>query len=211
MNVLVIGANGKIGQKIVGLLGKGDHQVTAMVRKEEQMPELEKLGAKAVLGDLEKDITHAVEGSDAVIFTAGSGAKTGADKTILIDQEGAIKAADAAVAKNVDRFIIVSAMIPEDLNEADEAMKPYFAAKNRADDYLKNTSLNYTILRPGKLTDEEGTGKIDAAESLGRKADIPRDDVAQAAVEALGNAATYKKTIELLSGDQPISEALKNL
>ena len=113
MNVLVIGANGKIGQKIVGLLGKSDHEVTAMVRKDEQVPKLEDLGAKTVKGDLEKDISHAVKGADAVIFTAGSGGKTGADKTILIDQEGAIKAMDEAESKGVKRFIIVSAMIPK--------------------------------------------------------------------------------------------------
>ncbi len=211
MNVLVIGANGKIGQKIVGLLGKSDHQVTAMVRKEEQMPKLEELGAKTVKGDLEKDISHAVKGADAVIFTAGSGAKTGADKTILIDQEGAIKAMDEAESHNVKRFVIVSAMIPEDASEADDAMKPYFAAKKRADEYLKNSSLNYTILRPGRLSDEEGTGKIAAAESLNFKSDIPRDDVAQVAVEALENDKTYKKTIEILSGDKTISDALKSL
>ena len=211
MNVLVIGANGKIGRQIVGLLGKSEHQVTAMVRKDDQIPQIEELGAKTVKGDLEKDISHAVKGAEAIIFTAGSGAKTGADKTILIDQEGAIKAMETAESQNVKRFIIVSAMIPEDISESEEAMKPYYAAKNRADEYLKHSTLNYTILRPGKLSDEEGTGKIDAAVSLGYKSDIPRADVAQVAVDALENDNTFKKTIELLSGDQPILEALRSL
>ncbi|WLD93831.1 SDR family oxidoreductase [Alkalihalobacillus sp. AL-G] len=211
MKVLVIGANGQVGKQLVELLGKSEHEVTAMVRDTDQIPTMEKLSAKTVTGNLEKDFSHAVAGADAVIFTAGSGAHTGYDKTILIDQEGAIKAMDTAKSLGVKRFIMLSSIIPKRLADAPESMKPYYAAKNRADEYLKGTNLDYTIVRPGRLTNEPGSGKIDAAVSLGYKSSIPRADVAHVLFETLEQENTYSKTFEILSGDDSISKALRNV
>lgn len=212
MNVLVAGANGNTGRQIVELLIEQDHYVRAMIRDNAQAEELEKLGAKPVLADLEQDVEFAVEGCDAVIFAAGSGPHTGTDKTIAVDQEGALKLIKAAENNAVNRFVMLSARGTEHPDNGPEKLKPYLEAKAKADTALQKSRLNFTIVRAGKLTDGNATGKIKAGKKLQDEGgDISRADVAMTMVTALENENTYRKTIEILSGDTPIEGALTSL
>jgi uncharacterized protein YbjT (DUF2867 family) len=214
MNVLLIGANGQIGRHITQLLhNSSNHKVTAMVRKEEQAEKLKQSGIATVLADLEgseEELTQAVKGHDAIIFSAGSGGKTGYDKTLLIDLDGAAKSIEAAEAAGVERFIMISALQAHVRENWNEAIKPYYAAKHYADRLLEASSLNYTIIRPGRLLNDPGTGKISAARDLEREA-VPREDVAKTAIASLTEKHTFRRAFDLVSGDIPIEDALKSL
>ncbi|WP_163071274.1 SDR family oxidoreductase [Priestia flexa] len=214
MKVLVIGANGQIGQKVVRLLHANEQcTVRAMVRKEEQLEKLKNENIEAVYASLEgtvKELEAAMKGCDAVVFTAGSGGSTGSDKTLLIDLDGAAKSIEAAENVGVNRFIMVSALQAHHRENWNENLKPYYVAKHYADKILEASSLDYTIIRPGGLTNDAGTGKVDVATNLTRGT-IPREDVAKVVVTSLTEEGTYKKSFDLLAGDKNIEQALKTL
>lgn len=172
MKVFLIGANGQIGQRLVSLFQDNlDHSIRAMVRKEEQKASLEAAGAEAVLANLEgspEEIAAAAKGCDAIIFTAGSGGSTGYDKTLLVDLDGAAKAIEAADIAGIERFIMVSALQAHNRENWNEALKPYYVAKHYADKILEASGLTYTIIRPGGLRNEPGTGTVSAAKDLER-------------------------------------------
>ncbi|AKP47053.1 MULTISPECIES: SDR family oxidoreductase [Bacillus] len=213
MKVLIAGANGHTGRLIVELLGKSKHEAYAMIRDESQAENLKQLGAKeAIVADLEKDLTHAVKGMDAVIFAAGSGSKTGPDKTISVDQEGAKRLVDAAKKEGISHFIMLSsygAGVPDALPN----LELYLKAKGEADRYLQESGLTYTIVRPGWLSFDPPTGKVEIADHFesveGRN--IPRGDVAKVIVSCLDLENAKNKTFELLAGDQSIEDALRTL
>ncbi|WP_226585431.1 SDR family oxidoreductase [Halobacillus litoralis] len=205
MNVLVIGANGKVGKHIVHKLRKSEHVPYAMLRDTDQIPYFEEIQVPTVLADLEKDFGHAFHGMDAVIFAAGSGPHTGADKTIIIDQEGAIKTADHAMANGVKRYIMLSSIGADRAEEAPDDFKFYLYAKHRADEYVRKTSLDYTIVRPGSLTNEKGTGKV-LMEKRTEHGEIPREDVAETLVHLLTVPSSVHKSYDLISGDMPIKK-----
>src|SRR5699024_7241301 len=214
MNVLIIGANGQIGRHVVKKLQDSrEHNPIAMVRKEEQKAEFEAKGVKTALVDLEgdiDDIASAAEDADAIVFTAGSGGHTGADKTMMIDFDGAIKSMEAAKKAGVNRFVIVSAIGVHHRDKWMSSAAYYSAAKYYADVWLENSGLDYTIIRPGGLTNEQGTGKIKAATDLER-GQIPREDVATTIVSSLENDRTIGKAFDMISGETPIEDALKTL
>ncbi|XXM70498.1 SDR family oxidoreductase [Lysinibacillus sphaericus] len=213
MNVLVIGANGHTGRLVLEeLKNSTQHFSKAMIRKSEQTKDMEELGARPIVADLEQDFSYALENVNAVIFAAGSGSKTGEDKTISIDQEGAKKAVDYAKEKGIERFIMLSSMGADQPENAPEGMGVYLNAKHDADVHLKESGLNYTIVRPGALTHDDAKGKIIAQSSIEDKSgDIPRADVAKVLVESLTAPETNHKVIEILSGDTPVEEALKKI
>lgn len=212
MKVLVIGANGQIGRHMVKMLGLSrDHEVRAMIRDEQQRTTMEELGAdEIVIGNLEENFSHTFVDTDAVIFTAGSGGNSGKEKTNLVDKIGAIKSVEEAEKAEVSRFVMISSIGADRPEDGPESMRHYFEAKGAADETLRNSSLNYTILRPGRLSDDPGIGTITAKISLDNlNSQIPREDVANAAVNALTIEETYHHTIEILTGDIAIGEALK--
>lgn len=219
MIVLVAGAHGVTGKQLVALLAKGGHRVKAMVRDLAQAPELEALGAEPlgvepVLGDLEGEVGGTVEGVDAIVFAAGAGAGSGVERKETVDYGGAVKLIDAALAHGVRRYVMLSALGIEDPAQylsSSESMLAYAAAKLRADKRLQESGLDYTIVRPGLLNNEPGTGRIEAAPLLGRQAKIPRADVAECLVAALELDGTIGKSFEILSGQTPIREALEAL
>ena len=215
MKVFLIGSNGQVGKYIVSLLQKSEkHTLKAMVRSEEQAEELRKSGVDAVVANLEdsvEKIAEAMRGCDAVIFSAGSGSKTGPDKTLLVDLDGAVKTMEAAEQVGADRYVMVSFYKAYDRESwRDSPIKPYSVAKHYADRVLTSSNLNYTIIGPGLLLNESGTGKVSAGDSMERNS-IPREDVARTVVAALDEENTYRKTIGLMSGDQTIEDALKNV
>ncbi len=214
MKVLVIGANGKVGQRVVKKLASHNHQPIAMIRSESHRAALESKGAKVVIADLEKDISHAFESNlDAVIFTAGSGGNTGQDKTIAIDLQGARKTIDEAVKHKVPRYLMVSALGANNASNMPDDMRHYFVAKSEADQHLVHSALDYTIFRPGRLTDEAGKGSINAGQSLDDydSTDTSRDNLANAIVDALDKRNTYKKVIELVDGNTPVKDAINSI
>jgi uncharacterized protein YbjT (DUF2867 family) len=216
VKVLVAGAHGKTARRLVGMLVENGHTVRGLVRKEEQMPDVEADGAEPVLVNLEEEgiegaVGRAVEGCDAVIFAAGAGPGSGAARKETMDYGGAVKLVEAAEQHNVRRYLMLSSMGAGDPEGGSEAMRPYLRAKARADERLQGSGLDYTVIRPGSLTDEGGTGGIEAAESLGRRGEISRADVARTFAEALETENTYRKTFEILAGDTPIREALAKI
>src|ERR687883_1241143 len=169
MKVLVAGAHGKTARRLVRMLADGGHEVRGLVRKEEQMPDVEADGAEPMLVDLEEAevegaVGRAVEGCDAIVFAAGAGPGSGAARKETMDYGGAVKLIEAAEKHGVSRYLMLSAMGASDPESGSEAMQPYLFAKARADERLESSDLNYTIIRPVSLTNEEGKGTIEAAE-----------------------------------------------
>ncbi|WP_423188523.1 SDR family oxidoreductase [Alkalibacterium sp. f15] len=217
MNVLIVGANGQIGQHLVDeLKNEGKHKPIALVRKEEQVEKFKEKGVEARLGDLEGTVTEIKESMhdvDAVVFAAGSGGSTGDDKTLLIDLDGAVKVIEATKASGIDRFIMISAFGADDRDRWSEDLKPYYVAKHFADMWLMDSSLNYTIVRPGMLENKESIGKVLVKDAITDTEvfSIPRIDVAKVIVSALDNEKTYHKFFDLVTGDDSIKNALNKL
>ena len=214
MKVLVVGANGQIGKMLIELLQDSEkHEARAMVRKQEQAEVFREKGVEAVLADLDgsvDELAEAAKGCDAIVFTAGSGGHTGPDKTLLTDLDGAVKTVEAAEKIGVKRFIMVSALQANNRENWNDQIRPYYVAKHYADRAVEQSSLTYTIVRPGGLLNEPGTGKVEAGEQLERGS-IPRADVAAVIFHTLDAPHTFNRSFDLVSGEQPISKALKNI
>ena len=215
MKVFVVGANGQIGKQLVHMLHKSDNfSVRAMVRKQEQADAFQTEGIEAVVADLEgtvDEIVQAAKGCDAIVFTAGSGGHTGADKTLLVDLDGAVKTIEAAQQLGVERFVMVSAFQANNRENWNEKIRHYYVAKHYADRILLDSGLNYTIVRPGGLTNDAGTGKVTVGEKLTERSTIAREDVARVVFEALQEENTFKKSFDLVQGNVDIAEALKKV
>jgi len=210
MDVLVAGAHGAVGQHVTRLLAEhDDHTAYGMVRNDAYDDDIAALGATPVRGDVtdRASLDDAFAGVDAVIFAAGSGG----EDVWGVDCEGAENCVDACEALDIERFVMLSAMNADAPEESPEALREYLRAKADADAYLRESSLAYTIVRPGSLTDEPGTGRIRTGADLDRSdATIPREDVAAALVATLQMASTHDLTFELLSGETPIERALRS-
>ncbi|GAB7256637.1 SDR family oxidoreductase [uncultured Polaribacter sp.] len=203
-NILVAGANGTTGKKIVNLLETSQYfNPIAMVRKEEQKKQFEDKNIKTVLADLEKDVSFTTKNIDKVIFAAGSGGK----KVVEVDQEGAKRLIDAAIKENVSKFVMLSSMGADNPEQAED-LQEYLKAKHNADVYLKESNLTYSIVRPGSLTDNQGKGKIELSKKLNKSGEISREDVAQTLVRSLHDTAAINKTFEIIEGETLIGQAV---
>ena len=167
--------------------------------------EEEKENVATVLGDLEEDLNEAVKGADKVIFAAGSGGK----KVVEVDQEGAKRFTDAAKNAGAEKFVMLSSMGADNPSIGGE-LEDYLKAKGNADDYLQKSGLAYTIVRPGALTNEEGSGKIQLKEKLEEQESISRANVAQTLVEVLDNDVKQNQIFEILDGETPIEKAVRS-
>lgn len=205
-NILVAGANGTTGKKIVTLLESSQYfNPVAMVRKKEQQEQFEKRNIKTILGDLEEDVSHTTENIDKVIFAAGSGGK----KVKEVDENGAKKLIDASKKSNVKKFVMLSSMGADNPEEAKD-LQEYLQAKHNADVYLRDSNLIFSIVRPGSLTDDKGSGKIELKQKLNKRGEISRDDVAQTLVRVLHDSAEINETFEIIKGDTLIGKAIPN-
>ncbi len=209
-NVLVIGANGNTGRLITKLLrDSSEFKPYAMIRKEIQQPFFQNQGISTTLADLEEDFSEAFKGMDKVIFAAGSGGHTSDEQTTLIDRNGAIKAIEYAEASKLKKFVMLSSMGTYAPSRV-EGLEHYLKAKKAADDFLRKSSINYTIVQPGGLTNKKGTEKVEVAYELKKTGQIPREDVAKALVYALELQRTKNMSFEVISGENDLKEAMKN-
>lgn len=208
MKVLIAGANGKVGTLLSGKLWAAyGFSPVALIRDESQQMKFTAFGVPSVIGDLENGVSKFLPGMDAIVFTAGSGAHTGPDKTMDVDQKAAIRLIDDCVKAGVRRFVMVSAIGAHPESESDR-IRHYLRAKGVADNHLRDSGLEYVILQPGRLHDEPGTGRIEAAEDLGRHGTISREDVSDAIIECLRNYLTIGKSFQLVSGELKIKDAI---
>jgi uncharacterized protein YbjT (DUF2867 family) len=213
MDVLVAGGHGKIGLRLLRTLAARGHRARGLIRKPEQAADVEAAGAVPVIGDLEAEpsLEAHVKGADAVVFAAGAGPGSGAERKRTVDLGGAVKLADAAVALGVRRYVMVSSIGADRPEDATGAMRPYLEAKAEADRYLVASGLDYTIVRPGTLTDDPGTGLVRLTTELGGRGRVPRDDVAAVLAEVLEAPNTIGVIAELFGGGVPVAEAVRSL
>ena len=207
MKVLVIGANGNTATRVVRLIKKEtSHEPIAMIRNTTQRVKFDKLGVTTVLGDLEYPIDHAIMGCNAIIFAAGSGSQTGKDKTVLVDHIGAIRSMVTAQVHGVKRYIMLSTINADE--NSNSRIAHYHKAKAFADRHLINTNLEWTIVCPGGLRDEEGNGLVSVQSELFLEGLTTRDNLAASLVSCLELPNTIGKRFSLIEGKTPIKEAL---
>ena len=209
--ILIAGSTGQTGKRVIEILNNTQNfKPVAMIRKEEQKQIFDDMEVESVIADLEGDIDHAFKGIDRVIFAAGSGSKTGPEKTTAVDQEGAKKMVDAAKKHNVKKFIMLSSMGTDNPEEGGD-LEHYLRAKKEADDYLVDSGIVYTILQPGRLTDDMGLAKVKLAPKLKERGEISRDDVAFLLVMCLADPLGKNMAFQALEGEESIKSALVEL
>jgi uncharacterized protein YbjT (DUF2867 family) len=212
MDVVVVGGHGKVALRLERLLAERGDTVRGLIRKPEQAPDLEAAGAEAVICDIETqdDISEAVGEADAIVFAAGAGPGSGPERKQTVDLGGAIKAIEAAKRNGIARFVIVSS-IGADKRPDGDGFAAYLRAKHDADEAVAASGLDFTIVRPGSLSDEPGTGRVSISTTPGHRGEIPRDDVAATLVACFDVAATIGKTFEVFGGEDEIVPALTQL
>jgi len=208
MDVVVAGGHGQVGLRLLALLADGGHRARGLIRNPDHAAELSAVGAEPVECDMEQldDVSECCAGADAVVFAAGAGPGSGPDRKQTVDYGAAVKLMEAGVR----RYVMVSAISAGRPHEWSDAMRPYYDAKAAADERLMESGLDYTIVRPGGLTDDPGTGRVRVGTDLER-GEIPRDDVAAVLLAVLETPGTMGKTFELVSGDTPVDEAVRSL
>ncbi|WP_445996739.1 SDR family oxidoreductase [Okibacterium fritillariae] len=225
MTVIIAGGHGKIAQLLERRLADAGQEVVGIIRNPDHAADLEKAGAKALVLDLESidadTLAKHLQGADAVVFAAGGGAKSGAERKMTVDRDGAILLADAAEKAGVDRYVIISAMsvdgfdvekstLPVDDNDDAAVWEVYRRAKSEADADIRSRDFDWTIVRPGALTDDAGTGQITTGATVDR-GEIPRADVAEIVATAILEGTAVRTQFEVISGETPISDALAEI
>jgi uncharacterized protein YbjT (DUF2867 family) len=215
LEVAVVGGHGQVALRLLRLLSERGDRARGLIRNQDHAADVEATGATAVGADIENldadGIARSIAGVDTVVFAAGAGPGSGPARKRTVDYGGAVKLIDAAQRNDISRYLMVSAIGVNRPERWSDQMRPYLEAKAKADAELTDSGLDYTIVRPGGLTDDPGTGMVDAAESLDRYGRIPRDDVAATLVACLDEPATVRKAFDLLAGETPIPDALAAL
>lgn len=218
MKIIVIGAHGKVGRLAIPVLVDHGQQVSGVVRAESQVPLVAELGGTPVLFDVEhastEEIAEALAGFDAVVWSAGAGGGS-PDRTYAVDRDAAIRSMEAAASAGVQRYVMVSwiGSVPDHGVPEDSSFFAYADAKLAADDHLRGTDLDWTILGPGTLTTEPGSGTItvlgEGERPEGASSDTSRANVALVIDETLREDATIGTFVQFTDGETPIAEALR--
>jgi uncharacterized protein YbjT (DUF2867 family) len=215
MEVVVIGGHGQIALELERLLAVRGDSARGVIRNPDHASDVERIGAKPVVFDLEQgtaeELAEAIGPADAIVFAAGAGPGSGPERKVTVDLGGAVKSVEAAKANGIGRFLIVSSIGAHTHPEGDDGMAPYLRAKHDADEAVISSGLDYTVVRPGHLTDDPATGKISARTEMGGKDVVPRGDVAATLLGCLDEPATSGTAFELFAGDQEIAAALAAL
>lgn len=211
--IAIVGGHGQVARQLIPLLVQRDHEVVALARREEYRSSLEDLGATMRLLDIEGEDADAFgaafEGCEAVVFAAGGGPDGNIERKRTVDLEGSLKSIEGARAAGISRFVQVSAIdvdepLPEDTAPV---WRAYVEAKRDADAALRDSELDWTIIRPGRLTDDPATGLVAIGADVPRS-DVTRADVAAVLAEVLDEPATIGRQWNLVGGDIPVAEAV---
>ena len=212
VNVVIVGGHGQIAMRLSKILAERGDNPRGIIRHTEQADDLEAIGAEPIVLDIENvdDIGDALAGADAAVFAAGAGPGSGPARKRTVDYGGAVKLVDACLSQDIRRYVMVSSIGSNRPETWADEMRPYQEAKSEADTFLRESGLDYTILRPGRLTDDPGTGKVQVGETL-EYGSVTRDDVAAVIAECLVADNTIAKSFDLLSDGTPIPEAIRSL
>jgi nucleoside-diphosphate-sugar epimerase len=214
MDIVIAGGHGKIALLLERLLTEADHRVRGLIRNPEHEADVREAGAEPVHADLEAldvdELTTLIGRADAIVFAAGAGPDSGPQRKWTLDYAGAVKLMEVARRNGIDRYVIVSAMNADPEAADDGGFGTYLRAKGQADKKLAESGLAFTIVAPGGLTDEPGTGRVSAAQNLDR-GQIPRADVAAVLAAVLATPSAVGQAFDVVSGDTPIAEAITAL
>lgn len=209
MKVLVIGANGLTGRLLTQILADGPHHPVAMIRDPEQAPTFEDMGVPVRVADLEDPLDSVLEEIDAVCFVAGAGSSA-PEKATAVDRDGAIRLIAAMEATGVDRLVLLSSRGANPDSEG-HPLSSYLRAKGIADEHIRRSDLHWTIVRPGRLTNDEGTGEITARTESMTEGHTTRQTLAQVLAACLDEETTQGVTIDMKEGGQPVRQALREM
>lgn len=214
MDVAIAGGHGQIALHLSRMLSERGDRVRGLIRNTAHSDDLREVGATPVVVDLEQasaaDVADAITGADAVVFAAGAGPGSGAARKETVDYEGAVKLLEAAQAVGAQRYVIISSVGADDPPSGDEVFAVYLRAKARADQAVMDSDRAWTVVRPGRLTNDPGTGQVTLAEHVER-GEVPREDVAAVVVAALDDDRTIGRVFEVVGGDSEIGWGLSNL
>src|SRR3954467_12802882 len=212
MDVVIAGGHGKVGRRLTALLVARGDRVRGLIRNPDHAADLRADGSEPVVLDLEQasveDVAGAIAGADAVVFAAGAGPGSGAERKLTLDRDGATKLIDACRENGIQRYVMISAMGANPGITGDEVFQVYLRAKFEADEALRSSGLDFTVVRPGRLTDEPARNLIALGPDLPGGA-IPRADVAATLSLVLPAPNTIGKTLDLVEGTLPIAEAVR--
>ncbi len=217
MRIAIAGSHGQIGLKLGRLLAARGDDVVGLVRNPDYVDDLRSAGIEPAVVDLEQasadDVGTAIEGADAVVFAAGAGPGSSVERKDTVDRAGAVLLAEACERAGVRRYLLVSSMGVDSVRDGatpdgvDEMFVAYLRAKLAAEDDVRGRELDWTVLRPGRLTDDGGTGSVLLAPHVER-GDVPREDVAAVLAGLLDEPGTSGQVLELVAGDTPVSAAV---
>jgi uncharacterized protein YbjT (DUF2867 family) len=214
MRVAIAGGHGQIALRLETLLKQQGDEPVALIRNPDHADDVRGAGAEPAVVDLEHasvdEVAQAIEGSDAVVFAAGAGPGSGPERKDTMDYGGAVKLIDAAKQAGIRRYVIVSSMGADADAAGDDTFAVYLRAKGRADDAVRASGLDWTVIRPGGLTNDPGTGRVNLAEGAPR-GQVSRDDVAAVLAATLTAENTIGTTADLIGGDAPVAEAVQAL
>jgi nucleoside-diphosphate-sugar epimerase len=211
VRVAIAGGHGKIALRLTKILSQRGDEVVALIRNSDHADDVRRAGAEPAVVDLEHvsedDVAQAIAGSDAVVFAAGAGPGSGSARKDTMDYGGAVKLIAAAKQAGISRYVIISSMGANPDAPGDDTFGVYLRAKGRADDAVRASGLDATVIRPGGLTNDPGTGRVSLGESL-RSGKVPRDDVAAVLAAVLDSPNTIGATVDLVGGDTSIAKAV---
>jgi len=215
VHVVIAGGHGKIALRLTARLAARADIVTSLIRNPDHRADVEQAGGRPVVVDLEAttvdDLVPILRGADAVVFAAGAGPGSGAARKDTVDRAAAVLLAEAALAAGVQRYLLVSSTGVDDPPRpgTDEVWAAYLAAKKAAEEAVRASALAWTILRPGALTDDPGTGRVLLAPPPVPPAEVTRDDTAAVLVALLDTPATAGQVLELRAGDTDVDKAVR--
>ena len=211
MDVAIAGGHGQIGRRLARLMAARGDRVRGVIRNPDHSADVRSDGAEPVVCDLESasvaEVAKAIEGADAVVFAAGAGPGSGAERKLTMDRDGAVKLLSAAQQAGVPRYVIVSSVGAESPPGGDDVFSVYLRAKAEADRALMESDRDWTVVRPGMLTDDPGTGHVRIQEEPIR-AEVPRDDVAAVLAAVVDESRAVGRVLYVVGGDDPIQDAV---
>lgn len=215
MRVAIAGGHGGVARHLTRILHARGDEALALVRRPSHLTDVAADGAEPVLCDLEaigpRELADALGEADAVVFAAGAGRGSGVARKETVDYGAAVKLIEAAELAGARRYVMVSSFRADPEAPGDDVFDVYLRAKGRADEVLRASGLDYTIVRPASLTDQPGTGHVLLAPDISPPASVPREDVAAVLAAVLSQPSTFGVTTDLASGNVPIVEAVAAL